>query len=61
MKRKHGMTTEQLREQSQAKAFLDFVDRVALALYGRVYDDLSKIQRADVLGVTEAIHMWAVN
>ena len=56
------MTRKELAaEQAQAKRFLDFVDRVALALYGKAYEDCSPSQRAVVLERVEALHMQEIN
>lgn len=54
--------TAKEKEQAEAKAFLDFVDRVSTALYGRVYEDLLGAQeRSDVLNVVERCHKETVN
>lgn len=53
-------TTKQA-EQAKAKAFLDFVDRVALALCGCVYEDCSPSQRKIVLAQVEALHVVQIN
>lgn len=53
------MSTKQ--EQAEANNFLDFVDRVALVLCGRVYDDCSPSQRKIVLAQVESLHMVQVN
>ena len=56
------MTRKQLAaEQREARDFLNFIDRVALALYGKAYEDCSPSQRAVVLKRVEAVHMQEIN
>ena len=55
------LTAKQV-EQVEAKQFLDFVDLVSTALYGRVFEDLATYQqRSDVLSVVEQAHTTEVN
>lgn len=48
-------------EQREAKQFLDFVDDVAVTLYGAPYDELTPPQQLATLTEVENIHMAQVN
>lgn len=48
-------------EEREARDFLNFVDRVALALYGKAYEDCSPSQRKVVLAQVESLHDVQVN